>query len=263
MPFIIVSPHDIIKAILHNRRNFIEVKENRNGIIFCLVIALICLALSITFSYFKTSCNWGLNFSFAILGSALLSLLICTINYITFRKKLIEELLVGLYVYNNDTNTQLYLFNEKKDVGSLAMAIGVASAHITKLSYLAYSIEAGLCCFERKKRSITKKIIETIEQETHFRIYSLGQFLQNEKEKAQQEKDYIYKQIEKVLQDEKVYNLAFDLAKHVNSVVKKMEEAFNMPKEKIKDLMCEFVEAEILKMKMEENPNNTTVDEKK
>ena len=41
-----------------------------------------------------------------------------------------------------------------------------------------------------------------------------------------------------------------------------MEEAFNMPKEKIKDLMCEFVEAEILKMKMEENPNNTTVDEK-
>ena len=85
-----------------------------------------------------------------------------------------------------------------------------------------------------KKRSITKKIIKTIEQETHFRIYSLGQFLQNEKEKAQQEKDYIYKQIEKVLQDEKVYNLAFDLAKHVNSVVKKWKKHSICQKKKLR-----------------------------
>ena len=231
-------------------------KENRNGVIICIIIVLFSLVLSIAFS----KCGWFFNFSFAIMGSALLSFVICFINYITFRKKLIEELVNGLYIFNNDTNTQLFLFNEKKDIGSLAMAIGVASAYLTNLSYLAYSIQAGLFCFERKKRRITKEIITIIENEIHFKIYSIGQFLQNENKKAQEEKKYIYKQIENILKDEKVYNLAYDLAKSVKSVVKKTEEAFNMPKEKIKDLMCVFVETEILKMKSEEKPNDINVD---
>lgn len=230
-------------------------KENRNGVIICIIIVLFSLVLSIVFS----KCSWFFNFSFAIMGSALLSFVICSINYITFRKKLIEELVNGLYIFNNDTYTQLFLFNEKKDVGNLAMAIGVANAYLTNLSYLAYSIQAGLFCFERKKRRITKEIIKIIENETHVRIYSIGQFLQNENEKAQEEKKYIYKLIENILKDEKVYKLAYDLAKSVKSVVKKTEEVFNMPKEKIKDLMCVFVETEILKMKIEEKPNDINV----
>lgn len=226
-------------------------KENRTGTIICIKIAILSLVLSIIFSVF--GCNWFTNFSFAIMGSASLSFVICLINYIIFRKKLIEELINGLYVFNNDTNAQLYLFNIKKDVGCLATAIGVASAHLTKLSYLAYSIKDGLFGCEKEQRRLTKEIIKKIEFETHFKLYSIGQYLQKKKEQAEKESKYIYKQIEDILKDETLYNLAYDLGKSVKSAVKKTEEVFNKPIEKIKDSMCILVEKELSKMKAEEN----------
>ena len=66
-------------------------KENRVGACSCLVVAVLSLGLSIVFTVKEL--NWWSNFCFAIMGSALLSFVICLINYIILRKKLVEDLL--------------------------------------------------------------------------------------------------------------------------------------------------------------------------
>ena len=130
-------------------------KENRVGVCSCLVVAVLSFVLSIVFTVKELS--WWSNFCFAIMGSALLSFVICLINYITLRKKLVEELYNGLYKFNNDTNAQLYATSKNKTVENLASVIGIASAHLLDLTYYTHNIKIGLFKREKKKIALLKK----------------------------------------------------------------------------------------------------------
>lgn len=219
-------------------------KENRNGIIICVAIALISFVLSIIFSMFD--CTWFINFSFAAMGSALLSFVICLINYIVLRKKLVEELYNGLYKFNNDTNAQLYATGKNKTAENLASVIGIASAHLLDLTYYAHNIKIGLFKQEKKKIALLKKIIKELEDNMHFKIYSIGQYLQLRKDCAKTNINALYAIVEGLLKEKLVYEMAYDLTKMVKSVVKDSKDAFGQTQEEIKNLMCDFIDAKIL-----------------
>ena len=219
-------------------------KENRVGACSCLVVAALSLGLSIVFTIKEL--NWWSNFSFAIMGSALLSFVICLINYIILRKKLVEELYNGLYKFNNDTNAQLYATSKNKTPENLASVIGVASAHLLDLTYYAHNIKIGLFNKEENKIALLKKIIKELENNMHFKIYSIGQYLQLRKDCAEKNINELYAQVETLLKEKLVYKMAYDLTKMVKSVAKDSKAAYGKPEEEIKNLMCDFIDAKIL-----------------
>ena len=219
-------------------------KENRNGIIVCVTIASVSFVLSIIFSVFN--CKWFINFSFAIMGSALLSFVICLINYITLQKKLVEELYNGLYKFNNDTNAQLYATSNNKTAENLATVIGIASASLLDLTYYAHNIKIGLFKIEKKKIALLKKIIKELEDNMQNNIYSIGQYLQLRKDCAEKNINELYAIVETLLKEKLVYEMAYDLTKMVKSVVKNSKDAFGKSEEEIKNLMCDFIDAKIL-----------------
>ena len=222
-------------------------KENKIGIIVCNVVGVITLILSIIFSVYEL--NWWSNFSFAIMGSALLSFAICLINYITIQKKLIEELVNGLYRFSNETNAQLYATRNNKNAENLATVIGIASSHLNSLTYYAYSIKVGLFKFEKKKRALLAEIVYELESNIHYQIYSIGQYLQFKPEDSEKNIDELYNLIDNTLKDELVYNKAFVLAKSVKSVIKSTEDVYGKSRADYKISMCDNIQAKIDKMK--------------
>jgi hypothetical protein len=219
-------------------------KENRAGACSCLVVAVLSLGLSIVFTVKEL--KWWSNFCFAIMGSALLSFVICLINYITLRKKLVEELYNGLYKFNNDTNAQLYATSNNKTAENLATVIGIASANLLDLTYYDHNIKTGLFKIENKKIALLKKIIKELEDNMHNNIYSIGQYLQLRKDCAEKNINELYAIVETLLKEKLVYEMAYDLTKMVKSVVMNSKDAFGKSEEEIKNLMCDFIDAKIL-----------------
>ncbi len=218
-------------------------KENRVGTITTGIIALITFFISIIFSLLKE--NWCTNFSFALMGSAILSFVVCLINYFIIRKKMIQDLVNGLYKYNNETMAQLYTLSKRIKVENLSLVIGIACSHLNNLIFLAYNIKIGLFKNEKKKREIINKIIYELEENIQFKFNSIGKYLLKRPKKSERLKDYLYKMIYKLLEDKKSYDLAIELAKSVKTEAKTIEEVFGISQKKFETEMCNLVEKEV------------------
>ena len=218
-------------------------KENRIGIISTGIISIITFFTSIIFSLFDK--DWCMNFSFALMGSAILSFVICLVNYLIIRKRMIEDLVNGIYKYNNETMAQLYTLSKKIEIENLSLVIGIACSHLNNLIYLAYNIKIGLFKSEKKKIKIVDDIINDLEVKIQFKFNSIGQYLLKRPKKSERFKDYFYKMIYKLLEDKRSYKLAFQLAKSVKTEAKTVEEAFGESQKKFETKICDLLEKEI------------------
>ena len=196
-------------------------KENRIGVVVCGVVSIITLVLSIVFSIMEL--KWWGNVMFSIMGSAWVSLVFCLINYWIIRKKLIEELANDLYIFNNDTNTQIYSTNGNKSSENLAKVIGTASGHLVTLAYKAYTIKMGFFKCEKIRRILINEIISEIENNLHRTVFSIGNKLQSNPEEVNKNVDNYYTTISNLLKYEFAYDKAIILAKSVKSAVKKAQ----------------------------------------
>lgn len=218
-------------------------KENRIGIVITGIIAIITFITSIIFSILEKS--WCSNFSFALMGSAILSFVICLINYFVIRKKMIEDLVNGIYRYNNETMAQLYTLSKHLEVENLSVVIGTACSHLNNLIFLAYNIKIGLFRLEKNKRKIVDKIINDLEGNIQFKFNSIGRYLLRRPKKSEKLKQYFYDMIYKLLENIKSYKLAFQLAKSVKTEAKTVEEAFGETQRKFETEICDLLEKEI------------------
>lgn len=218
-------------------------KENRIGIVITGIIAIITFITSIIFSILEK--NWCSNFSFALMGSAILSFVICLINYFVIRKNMIEDLVNGIYRYNNETMAQLYTLSKHLEVENLSVVIGTACSHLNNLIFLAYNIKIGLFRLEKNKRKIVDKIINDLEGNIQFKFNSIGRYLLRRPKKSEKLKQYFYDMIYKLLENIKSYKLAFQLAKSVKTEAKTVEEAFGETQRKFETEICDLLEKEI------------------
>lgn len=226
-------------------------KENKIGILSCGSISIVTLILSITFSLI--GCNWSMNFCFAIMGSAFLSFIICLINYMVLRKKMIEDLVNDIYKFNNDSFAQFSYANNKSELDNLSLVVGIACSHLNHLIFLAYNIKTGLFKFEKRKKEILDKIINNLEIEIQFKFNNIGQYILKRPKKAEQRKIYLNKIIRKLLDDQTSYKLAFKLAKLIKTETKDVEETFEMSQKEFEVRVCDLIEKEIKVMQFKDD----------
>ena len=109
---------------------------------------------------------------------------------------------------------------------------------------------------EKDKRKILDKIIENLEGDIQLKFNSIGEYLLKRPKKAEKIKAYLYKIIDKLLNDKKAYNLAIKLAKTVNTGAKTVEETFEMPQKKFESFSCDLLEKEIKLMQLKDELKN-------
>ena len=78
--------------------------------------------------------SWWYNFSFALLGSALLSVCICWSNYRTIKLELVEKIVFGTYKMNNDGFSSLYNINNDLSLEQIENVISILSSYKTIFS---------------------------------------------------------------------------------------------------------------------------------
>lgn len=192
-------------------------KINKWGIRVSYVLSILSLLGSIFFTN-----SWWKNFSFAILGGSLFSNIICIVNYIILLKETAEEIVMGVYSFNMFGFSSLY--SEKKDI-TLKQSVETLSILNDKMYYVYAKIsnltKSLFWCDLRKKK--TKELKDLIDKSLVY-IYDIESYIEvNEKEAGNNTKQ-IYKDLDKFIDNNKIYFDALKLARSFHSDIMSLEE---------------------------------------
>lgn len=192
-------------------------KINKWGIRVSYVLSILSLLGSIFFTN-----SWWENFSFAILGGSLFSNIICIVNYIILLKETAEEIVMGVYSFNMFGFASLY--SEKKDI-TLKQSVETLSILNDKMYYVYAKIsnltKSLFWCDLRKKK--TKELKDLIDKSLVY-IYDIESYIEvNEKEAGNNTK-HIYKDLDKFIDNNKIYFDALKLARSFHSDIMSLEE---------------------------------------
>lgn len=192
-------------------------KINKWGIRVSYVLSILSLLGSIFFTN-----SWWKNFSFAILGGSLFSNIICIVNYIILLKETAEEIVMGVYSFNMFGFSSLY--SEKKDI-TLKQSVETLSILNDKMYYVYAKIsnltKSLFWCDLRKKK--TKELKDLIDKSLVY-IYDVESYIEvNEKEAGSNTKQ-IYKDLDKFIDNNKIYFDALKLARSFHSDIISLEE---------------------------------------
>lgn len=192
-------------------------KINKWGIRVSYILSILSLLGSIFFTN-----SWWKNFSFAILGGSLFSNIICIVNYIILLKETAEEIVMGVYSFNMFGFSSLY--SEKKDI-TLKQSVETLSILNDKMYYVYAKIsnltKSLFWCDLRKKK--TKELKDLIDKSLVY-IYDIESYIEvNEKEAGNNTKQ-IYKDLDKFIDNNKIYFDALKLARSFHSDIMSLEE---------------------------------------
>lgn len=192
-------------------------KINKWGIRVSYALSILSLLGSIFFTN-----SWWKNFSFAILGGSLFSNIICMVNYIILLKETAEEIVMGVYSFNMFGFSSLY--SEKKDI-TLKQSVETLSILNDKMYYVYAKIsnltKSLFWCDLRKKK--TKELKDLIDKSLVY-IYDIESYIEvNEKEAGNNTKQ-IYKDLDKFIDNNKIYFDALKLARSFHSDIMSLEE---------------------------------------
>lgn len=192
-------------------------KINKWGIRVSYVLSILSLLSSIFFTN-----SWWKNFSFAILGGSLFSNIICIVNYIILLKETAEEIVMGVYSFNMFGFSSLY--SEKKDI-TLKQSVETLSIINDKMYYVYAKIsnltKSLFWCDIRKKK--TKELKDLIDKSLVY-IYDVESYIEVNEKEAKNNTKQIYKDLDKFIDNNKIYFEALKLARSFHSDIMSLEE---------------------------------------
>lgn len=160
-------------------------RENKYGLLFTGVLTLISLGLSILF--YTLDRGWWMNFCFAILGSSVVSFIICLINYKSYAKTLVLDITTSIFnahtiaCVDNFSNTKKY--NPEKAIQTIASAF----IEIHKAYDLTYYLKTNSVPFSTavpELDNLEKKLKEKFDELQDAAIYIENHRLTTDSEEA-------------------------------------------------------------------------------
>ena len=141
-------------------------KENKIGIILTLFVIIVTIFLTFLPQFPKVDSslwivNWIVNFSFAIFGSALVTLIVCMINYFIVRRKTIDKL--SQYYYKLPHSFRNFI--EEKKLKDDALNELVDEIHNLKDCYEECFFETRGMFGIRKKEKLIEKCLKKLSYE--------------------------------------------------------------------------------------------------
>ena len=191
--------------------------------ISCYIIgALIEVSLigSILFTVFE--CGWWTSFSFAILGSCIVSFLTCWINYVCIRKDTVVRIVHAVYSINLKANTALYSMGKDLTLIGFQNVIEIALGEAQIDYWLTIEMRMGLFVFSPRKKKIDE--LELMLKNLLFELQEIAFYIEKMQENAEQSKKDIYQALDTLIGGTKLYKYSLCIAKQYVKRIYSFEE---------------------------------------
>lgn len=147
-------------------------RENKYGLLFTSILAMVSLPLSVLFC--SSNEEWWMNFCFAILGSSVVSFIICLINYKSFAKALVLDITTSIFNANNIACVDNFTETEKQNREKAIRTVANASIEIHRAYDLAYYLKTNSVPFSPtlpELNNLERKLKEKFDELQDAAIY--------------------------------------------------------------------------------------------
>lgn len=188
-------------------------RANKWGVRFTLAITVASLFMSIIF----TTCNieWWENFSFALFGSSIISLIICLITHKCLSKSSAREIVTSIFAMNENCFANLYSSKADTTLEETQKALGIAISELYKAYILTLEHIEGLFWRPRKYDTLKRefKSFKSMIEAKLKSLQDLGFYIEFCQEHAEKNTKKLYYILDKEVSDQKLYRKAMIIAK--------------------------------------------------
>ena len=188
-------------------------RANKWGVRFTLAITVASLFMSIIF----TTCNieWWKNFSFALFGSSIISLIICLITHKCLSKSSAREIVTSIFAMNENCFANLYSSKVDTTLEETQKALGIAISELYKAYILTLEHIEGLFWRPRKYDTLKRefKSFKSMIEAKLKSLQDLGFYIEFCQEHTEKNTKKLYYILDKEVSDQKLYRKAMIIAK--------------------------------------------------
>ncbi|MCM1131050.1 MAG: hypothetical protein NC310_07085 [Roseburia sp.] len=198
-------------------------KSKKSAIYICFAISIVCIFCAIFFTldkkWDKNICLIIVNISYALLGSAVITLILSIKEYKNGIDDAIDKLFLLLLKMDNELGKQKY-YVYKISLEKLVTAIASCVDYLLEIRMIIVELLDGLFCFNKHKKSELNSLGVEIE-DVMATIYALGNILENEKEYAKKHIEDLYRRLTSKIYDK-------DFISHLERMIKSYNNKYGL-----------------------------------
>ena len=201
-------------------------KENKKAIKWLGIIFAISLVFNISFYVLNHTvllCNeklialkvifdWLIGFTSAVFTGAIVSIIVCIINYISLRQKQLER--VVFLLYQKDSQLNAILYNKENDI-DIKNALKLDSSYDSssqEIYQILNELQESLFKFEKSRRKLIKEFLSCFLVEYNF-YAEFGAYIDLYHEHFNLNSKKIYKILQNEIDKNGLYDKSFKLAR--------------------------------------------------